>query len=56
MAVSEYERGQWECAEQLMHWLNEQDERLLPKSFIYGWAMRFRPKKPQRRKRKWLLF
>jgi hypothetical protein len=32
------------CADELMHWLNEQEECEIPKNRIYTWAMNTRPK------------
>lgn len=40
----DYRSGAWACAEALMNWLNTLESLSIPKTEIYEWAMKYRPK------------
>lgn len=40
-----YKRGQWDAFDRVLHWINEQDTKLIDKSKLYEAVMDMRPRR-----------
>lgn len=40
----DFKSGQWVAMEELMFWLNTLEDKVIPKTWVYEFAMKYRPK------------